>query len=315
MAVKPEVQVLLDTLAATETPPVSQQDPADVRALYRALATMATRTEVASVEDRTFPGPAGPVPVRIYRPATADTATAPPALVWFHGGGFVIGDIETADANARDLAAGAGAVVVSVGYRLAPEDPFPAGVDDAIAAVRWVADDHDELGVDPGRLAVGGDSAGGNLATVVAQQLAADGGPALRFQLLVYPVTDLGLQHPSIDENADGYLLTKDEMIWFSHHYLGDRIDDLATDPRVSPLQAPEEALADLPPALVITAEYDPLRDEGEAYGERLRQAGVDVTLTRYDGVIHGFYGMGDFVPDGKAAVQQSVEALRGAFA
>ena len=234
-------------------------------------------------------------------------------LVYFHGGGWVIGDLETHDGTVRALAAASGVTVVSVDYRLAPEHPFPAAVDDCLAAVRWVADPGSAtaLDIDPGRVAVGGDSAGGNLAAVVAQQLR-DDGPAVRFQLLVYPVTDVRLSHPSIDQNADGYLLTKADMLWFRGHYVGDHG---WTDPLVSPLLATEEAVRGVAPALVITAEYDPLRDEGEAYAERLRAAGVAARATRYEGMIHGFFSMGDMIPEGKAAVDEAAEALRTALA
>jgi acetyl esterase len=170
------------------------------------------------------------------------------------------------------------------------------------------------LNVDPARLAVGGDSAGGNLAAVVSQQLR-DTGPALRFQLLVYPVTDARLAHPSIDENAEGYFLTRADMVWFRGYYLGADWASLAADPRVSPLLAPEAALSGVPPALVITAEYDPLRDEGEAYAQSLRAAGVPVTVSRYDGVIHGFVSMAELIPEGKAAIDEAGEALRAALA
>jgi acetyl esterase len=277
------------------------------------------------------------VPVRIYTPsadapgAGADANGAGTAagarpgdqasrgvLVFLHGGGWTIGSIETHDAVCRALANGAGVVVVSVEYRLAPESPFPAALDDAEAAVRWVAAHAADLGADPARLAVGGDSAGGNLSAVLAQRFR-DDGPALAFQLLVYPVTDLTLSHPSIDRHAEGYFLTKDTMLWFRRNYLGGDAGDGAggnggvvaqTDPRVSPLRADPAALPGLPPALVLTAEYDPLCDEGEAYGAALREAGVDVTVTRYDGMIHGFFSMGDFVPEGKTALDQASEAL-----
>jgi acetyl esterase/lipase len=313
MAVKPEVRTMLDLLSSADMPSFAELTPPQVRELYGSFSGMASRTEVASVADRTIPGPRGPLPVRVYRPEGVGAQGAAPVLVWFHGGGFVIGDLDTSDPNARDLAVGAEAVVVSVDYRLAPEHPFPDGVDDAVAAVRWVADNAAELGVDPGRLAVGGDSAGGNLAAVVSQQLRGSG-VSVRFQLLVYPVADLSHEHPSLIEFAEGYFLTREEMAWFTQHYLGDRVEALAADPRVSPLRAEDEALVGLPSALVITAEYDPLRDEGEAYAGRLRDAGVDVTVTRYDGMIHGFFGMGDVIPDGKAAVQEAAAALRDAF-
>jgi acetyl esterase len=309
MALKPEVQPILDMLEAAEVP-LTEQTPEGLRTGYAALANFSTKPEGVEIVDRSITGPAGELPVRVYTPAGDAGSTGLPVLVWFHGGGWVIGDLETADGDARSLAIGAGVVVVSVDYRLAPEHPFPAAVDDAVAAVRWVVDNAGSLGVDPARLAVGGDSAGGNLAAVVAQQLR-DGGPAIAFQLLVYPVTDAHLGTASMDENAEGYFLSKEVMIWFRGHYLG---DGDRGDPRISPLLASDEALTGLPPALVVTAQYDPLRDEGEAYAERLRQAGVDATATRYDGVIHGFFSMRDMIPDGVAATTEATTALRKAL-
>jgi acetyl esterase len=310
MAVKPEVKSFLDLLEQMGAPPMAEQTPVEVRAAFGALSALGVKEEMASVTDRTIPGPGGDLPVRIYVPTEPMGGGDPPVLVWFHGGGWVIGDIESADTTVRALAAAAGMVAVSVDYRLAPEHAFPAAVDDALAAVRWVVDNAASLGVDPARLVVGGDSAGGNLAAVVAQQLR-DSGPAMAFQLLVYPVTDARLSTGSMDENAEGYFLTKDTMFWFREHYLGSQSFE---DVRVSPLLAPDDALTGLPPALVITAEYDPLRDEGEAYGERLRGAGVETTVTRYDGVIHGFFSLRDVVPDGGAAINEAATALRKAL-
>lgn len=314
MPVKPEVEVVLSVLAAVEEVPLAEQTPEGLRQAYAAMRALGTKDEMAKVIDRTFPGPAGAVPVRIYVPhevADAEDGRAAPALIWFHGGGWVIGDIETHDTTVRAVAKAAGLVAISIDYRLAPEHPFPAAVDDAMAAVRWVVAHAPELGVDPGRLAVAGDSAGGNLAAIVCQQLR-DTGPAIGFQLLVYPATDMHMSSPSIDENAEGYFLTKEAMLWFRDHYLGDGDRD---DPLVSPLLAADEALSGLPPALVITAEYDPLRDEGEAYGERLRSAGGDVIVTRYDGMIHGFFSLREFLPDGAAAIDEAAAALRRALA
>ncbi len=312
MAVTPEARAVLDAIAAIGGPPIEDQTPEGLRQAYAALNGLGTQAPMASVADRTIPGPAGDIPVRVYVPG--DDPGPRPVLVYFHGGGWVAGDLETHDGTVRALAAASGVTVVSVDYRLAPEHPFPVPLDDCLAAVRWVADPANAagLGVDPARLAVAGDSAGGNLAAVVAQELR-DDGPAVRFQLLVYPVTDARMSHPSIDENAEGYLLTKADMEWFRGHYLGGDAGGW-TDPRVSPLLAPDDAFSGLPPALVITAEYDPLRDEGEAYAERLRAAGVTATATRYDGVIHGFFSMGDMVPEGKAAIDEAAEALRTAL-
>src|SRR5918994_6190642 len=307
MPVTPEVQSVPDAMVARGGPPPEEQTPGQLRRAYSQLNGLASKAEMDSVTDGTFPGPAGDVPVRTYVPTPEPGPR--PVLVYFHGGGWVIGDLDTHDATVRSLAAASGVTVVAVEYRLAPEHPFPAAVDDCLAAVRWVAspDGAAELGVDPARLAVGGDSAGGNLAAVVAQQLP-DSGPVLRFQLLVYPVTDAHMSHSSIDENEDGYFLTKAEMEWFRMHYLGAEWTALAPDPRVSPLLARDDAVRDVAPALVITAEYDPLRDEGEAYAAKLRAAGVEATASRYDGVIHGFFSMGDLIPEGKAAIDEAGE-------
>jgi acetyl esterase len=305
MPVKDEVQPILVAIEAARAP-LDEQTPELLREGYAALSGMGTVEDVASVTDRAVPGPAGDLPVRIYRPE-AVTGQAAPGLVYFHGGGWVIGNVDTHDNVCRALANAAGIVVVSVDYRLAPENRFPAALDDALASVEWVRANARELEVDPTRLAVGGDSAGGNLAALVSQHLA--GEPTLRFQLLVYPLLDARYQEPSIEENAEGYFLTKEMLVWFRDQYIGAAGDP--ADPLVSPACAPDSALAGLPPGLVITAEYDPLRDEGEAYAERCRAAGVEMTATRYDGMIHGFFSMSDWVPDGRVAIDEAAAALR----
>jgi acetyl esterase len=262
--------------------------------------------QVGNVEDRTIPGPAGDIPVRIYTPAEASGEL--PALVWYHGGGWVIGTLDSADYACRMLTNASGCKVISVDYRLAPEHKFPAAVDDALAAHAWVSENGGEFGVDARRVAVGGDSAGGNLAAVVAQ-LTRDAGRKPAFQALVYPVTDYGVDTQSYQENGEGYLLTRDSMEWFYDHYVNDPAE--ADDPRLSPLRA--EDLAGLPPALIITAEFDPLRDEGEAYASRLKEAGVPVTQRRYGGQIHGFFA-NPGIDDGREAVIEVGAALRQAF-
>ena len=262
--------------------------------------------QVARVENRTIPGPAGEIPVRIYTPQGSGPF---PALVFFHGGGWVICNLDTHDGTCRSLANGAGCVVVSVDYRLAPEHKFPAAPEDCYAATQWVAKNAAELNVDASHIAIGGDSAGGNLTAVVAQMARDQGDPHLVFQLLIYPATNFRMDTPSIEENATGYFLTKDDMIWFMNHYLNGEEDK--TNPLASPMLASD--LSNLPPALIITAQYDPLRDEGELYGQKLKEAGVPVTISRYEGVIHGFVGS---IPSdkGKLAEAEASAALRMAF-
>jgi acetyl esterase len=304
MPIDPQIQTVLDQMQAIEFPGLSALPVEHARA---ALAMMGAGRadgvdEVARVEDLEIPGPAGAIPARVYVPAADGT---PPVVVYYHGGGWVLGGIDSHDGTCRALANASGATVVSVDYRLAPEHPFPAAVDDAWAALEWVAANGTELGADPARLAVAGDSAGGNLAAVVALQARDAGAPALRGQLLVYPVTDATMSHPSIEENASGYFLTKADMEWFFGHYAPERPDDW----RLSPLAAAD--LSGLAPALVLTAEYDPLRDEGEAYARRLDDAGVPVELIRKDGLIHGFFGMVADVDEARDAMERSGAALR----
>ena len=309
MPLHPQVKTILDGLAAAGGPPMSHLSPDDARAAYRLLGGLDQPEEVARMDDRAIPGPEGDVPVRVYTPQEA-LGTRPGLLLWLHGGGWVIGDLETADATCRALANRSGAVVVSVDYRLAPEHPAPAALEDCQAALIWVAENAELLGATSDRIAVGGDSAGGNLAALLCQRVRDEFGPEIDFQLLVYPVTDLTLGHPSMDENAEGYFLTRDSMQWFVAHYLG---DGDPTDPAVSPLHT--TSCAGLPPALVITAEFDPLRDEGEAYARRLAEAGVAVEAVRFDGQIHGFFGMASILDDGRAALDLAGDALRAVLA
>ena len=244
--------------------------------------------------------------VRVYRPAGE---AALPALVYFFGGGWVLGTIDTSDGICRALANRAHCAVISVGYRLAPEHRFPAAVYDCAAAVRWVAADAADIGVDPNRIAVGGDSAGGNLAAAVTL-LCRDSGPALVHQLLVYPNTDFGADTASLRESVDPLLFNRTSVDWYWRHYLASPAD--GADPLASPLRAPD--LSGLPPATVITAEYDPLRDEGEAYAAHLAEAGVRVELRRFDGMIHGFFAMGGDLDQGRDAVAWAAGRLRAAF-
>jgi acetyl esterase len=308
MPVDPQAQALLDQFAALGGQPLSSMSVPDARRAMEVLSSMrAAPPPIQSAVDRRIAGPAGEIPLRIYTPA----APAPlPLLVYFHGGGWVLGGIETHDGICRELANGAGCVVVSVDYRLAPEHKFPAAAEDCYAATHWAAAHAAELGADAKRLAVGGDSAGGNLAAVVPQMARDRGGPPIIFQLLIYPATDAAFDTPSYRDNADGYLLTTGDMRWFWNHYLNSAAD--AANAVASPLRA--KHLTGLPAALVITAEFDPLRDEGEQYARRLEDAGVPARLTRYDGMIHGFFGMSSMMDKAKAAVQEACANLRLAF-
>jgi acetyl esterase len=263
-----------------------------------------------AVDEREIPGPGGSLAVRRYRPHDAEGALG--ALVYFHGGGFVLGGLDGHDGVCRQIAVESGACVLSVDYRLAPEAKFPAAPEDCFAATRWAYEQAGALGIDPERIAVGGDSAGANLAAVTALQAREVGGPPLAFQLLVYPVTDWRtMDSPSYRSNADGYFLTHLACLWFREHYARDEAD--WSDPRLSPLVAKD--LSGLPPALVITAEHDPLLDDGERYADALRAAGTPVTQTRYDGTIHGFFSLYPFLDVGRRAVSQACEALRSALA
>jgi acetyl esterase len=310
MPLDPQIEALLEQMAAMDNVDYREVTPEGLRQTMKMIAAADGPAEaVDSVEDASAEGPAGTIPVRIYRPAGAGTAPLP-LLVWYHGGGWVIGDLDTADTTCRKLANRSGALVVSVDYRLAPEHPAPAPVEDCWAALCWVAGAATALGGDGSRLAVGGDSAGGNLSALLAARARDNGGPALRYQLLVYPATDLTRSYPSHVENGDGYMLTNEATAWFLGHYLGP--DDDPKHPSLSPHHIDD--LGGVAPAFIITAEFDPLRDEGEAYAARLRDRGVPVDLRRYDGMIHGFFQMGGVTPVADSAVSDAASRVRAAL-
>ena len=306
MPLDPQVIKVMDQLEALGLPPNNTVSPVEARKNSKSRP-MAPGPEVAKVENRSIPGVGPDIPVRIYTP-TGDGPFA--ALSWFHGGGWVVGDLDTADGTARHLTVQTGCVVVSVDYRLAPEAKFPAAADDCYSATQWIAQNAAALNVDPARIAVGGDSAGGNLAAAVSLMAKDRGGPPLVFQLLVYPVTAWDFRTGSYRQNAEGYSLTTEAMKWYWNHYLSSEAD--AANPYAAPMVAKD--LAGLPPALTITAEFDPLRDEGEAYGQRLQAAGVTATNTRYDGMIHGFFGMSAVLDKGNQAMSEASTALKQAF-
>jgi acetyl esterase/lipase len=300
MPVDPHIAAMLAMLGEMGAPPMHEGTPEAGRATYLQLSQSVRAPEqvvpVASVEDRVVPGATGGLRARVYRPAGAGPF---PVIAFFHGGGWVIGDLDTHDNMARNLCRGAQAVVVATDYRLAPEHPFPAAADDAVAAAHWIAGHLGDLGGD-GRLAVAGDSAGGNLAAIAAQQLTRDGTP-LAGQLLIYPSVDARGGYPSRAENAKGYLLEQDSIDWFLGHYAGGAPD--ITDPRLSPLYGD---LSGLPPAIILTAEFDPLRDEGEAYGKAMEAAGARADVRCYAGMIHGFFDLGGVSPAALAAIEES---------
>jgi acetyl esterase len=307
-ALDPQVQAVLAHLARLELPPIDRIPAPEARRQYRETraALRGRAPELALVTDlRAGEGPSA-VPLRLYRPAEGVL----PAFVFAHGGGWVVGDLDTHDAVCRELASQSGAIVVAIDYRLAPEHPFPAAVEDCWTATTWVVAHATELGIDPSRIAVGGDSAGGGMATVVALMAREAGSPAVAYQVLIYPVTDLRVESPSHVKHGEGPLLTSDLMRWYVAQYAPSR--EAVLDWRASPLLAP--SLEGLPPALIITAGVDPLRDEGEAYAKRLEEAGVAVDYVCLGGMIHGFLTMGGKVEAANRAVAMVAAALRQAL-
>jgi acetyl esterase len=309
MPLDPDAEILLEMVRAANRPAFETIGAAEARLLFNAGRKVLAPDPmpVAETRDLAIPGPGGPIPARLYR-ATATGNL--PVLVFFHGGGWVVGDIESHDTGCRHLANRAECAVVSVDYRLAPEHKFPAAVEDCLAATAWVAGNAASLGVDAGRLAVGGDSAGGNLAAVVSVLARDHGTPRIGHQLLIYPATDAAMRHESMARFAEGYVLTRSTMRWFYEQYLRAPAD--VADWQASPLAAPD--LSGLPPAFVLTAGYDPLCDEGDAYAARLAAAGVAVTHRRFAGQVHGFALNGKIIRAAETALDEAAAALRAAL-
>ena len=297
MPLHPQAQAVADFYAAMRTTPFEELSPTDARSLYSAGQVPSTEVvhEIRDVQ-------AGAIPCRLYRPSAK---TDLGLLVFFHGGGWVIGDLNSHDGVCRSLANKSGHAVLSVDYRLAPEHKFPAAFDDCAASVKWAFENAKALGIDNSRMAVGGDSAGGNLAAAVAL---AEVVP-LKFQMLIYPAVDMRMESPSINENANAPILTKAVMAWFVAHYMSSDADRVNIN--ASPMLASDEQLKKMPPAIVITAQYDPLRDEGEAYGKRLVENGVSATITRYNGAFHGFFNMITILDDAQSAHAQASTLLK----
>jgi acetyl esterase len=309
-ALHPQIVQVIEAMAKAELRPIEDMTPAEARAQMEATAQSrkAEPLPVARVEERSIPGPGGAIRLRLYWP---DAAAPLPAILYYHGGGHVIGSLDTHDLVARNLCAGAGALVASVDYRMGPEHKFPAAVDDSFAALEWVRENARSLGADPGRIGVHGDSAGANLAAVAAL-MARDAGIPLRLQSLVYPVADYTLSGASYERYAQGYgILTRAAMVWFRDHYLRSPAD--ADDWHASPIRAPD--LAGVAPAVIVTAECDVLHDDGETYAAALRNAGVPVEYREYPGMIHAFFGMMPVVDDAMNAQRQVSAAFRRAFA
>ena len=304
-----DAEILLEMIRAANRPAFETVGAAEARLLFNAGRKVLAPDPmpVAETRDLAIPGPGGPIPARLYRGAATGTL---PVLVFFHGGGWVVGGIESHDTVCRHLASRASCAVVSVDYRLAPEHKFPAAVEDCLAATAWVAGNAAALGVDAARLAVGGDSAGGNLAAVVSMLARDRGAPRITHQLLIYPATDAAMRHESIGRFAEDYVLTRATMRWFYDQYL--RAPEDAADWQASPLAAPD--LKGLPPAYVLTAGYDPLCDEGDAYAARLAAAGVAVTHRAFPGQVHGFAMNGKIIRAAETALDEIAAALRAAW-
>jgi acetyl esterase len=309
MPLDPQAQRVVDTIAALNLKPIKDSTPTEAREAMRTrTAGLGPVEDVPAVADHRVPVEGGEITVRLYAPAGVGPH---PVLVFYHGGGWVIGDLYTHDGLCRSIVNAAGCAVASVDYRLAPEFKFPVAVEDSYTALKWVAANGPRLGLDSARLAVGGDSAGGNLAAVMALLARDRRGPRILLQVLVYPVTNHDFGAKSYVENATGYLLTTEDMRWFWRHYLSR--EEQGQEVTASPLRA--KSLADLPPALVMTAGCDPLRDEGDAYAARLRDSGVPVTVTQYPGMFHGFMRMTRILDQARAGLDEVATALRKALA
>ncbi len=314
MTINPDAAKVVELTIASGRPPYPTIGHVAAREIFVASRAILQPdpSPVAEVRDLSARGPAGEIPLRLYRGEGTDTSSPQPALIYYHGGGWVLGNLDSHDGVCRDIANAAQCTVISVDYRLAPEAKFPAAADDAIAAAQWIHDNAADLGIDRARLAVGGDSAGGNLGAVVALHARDNGGPPLKLQVLIYPSADMSSDYPSYEEFAEQLPLTRTTMDWFVDLYLSSREQD-ARDWRASPLHA--KSLAGLPPAFVITAAMDPLRDEGETFARALLKAGVPVEVKRFDGQIHGFLTMGRIIKDSQVAIADIATELRKAFA
>jgi acetyl esterase len=307
MTLDPQTKIVLEQMAAAGAPPMETLSPEQARSAM--ILPQGEVESVGKVEERVIPGPESDIPVRVYYPKEEQDVY--PALVYYHGGGWVVGNLDSHDNVCRALTNLANCVTISVDYRLAPEHKFPAAVVDSYVAVQYVYDHAESFQVDRNKIAVGGDSAGGNLAAVISNMAKDKGTPSICYQLLLYPSTNVGGEPTvSMKENAEGYFLTKGMMEWFRDCYLNTEEDK--KNPLLSPLL--NEDLIGLPPALVVTAEYDPLRDEGEAYAKKLADAGVEVESIRYDGAIHGFISMAAVIEQGKSALEKAGKALKEAF-
>lgn len=308
----PQIQQFLQFYESMGVPELHELSPEEARAVQEQFAQVGPDIDLQTVEDRTIDGPDGEIPVRLYDPREDDTET--PVIVYFHGGGFVVGSLDTHDGPCRKLAAETGYPVVSVDYRLAPENPFPAGLHDSYAALEWVSDAAEEIGVDAEQVVVAGDSAGGNFAAAVSLLSRDWNGPDIAGQVLVYPVTGDPRETVAYDENAEGYFLTSETMEWFHDQYMDDRIHE--GNVYAFPRRCAD--LSGLPPATIVTAGFDPLRDDGAAYASRLEDAGVDVTHHNYEGMIHGFFNMiadpvdVDVAHDAYDAIVADIEGMVG---
>ncbi len=309
MSLDPQVKALLEAAARSGRTPINHFPPLDARVQFKEMRKplLPPTPPIGVVMDFFIAGRLGAIPVRHYRPVGRDPNDVLPLLIYFHGGGWVVGDLESHDSLCRQLANGAGCAVIAVDYRMGPEHKFPAAVDDAEDVVRHVAEHAPAFNIDPSRIALGGDSAGGNLATIVAMLCRDSRGPAIKYQLLIYPATDMAMDRPSHIEFAEGYNLTRDLMLYFRGHYLNDMAE--IKDWRASPLLASDHI--DLPPAHIITAGFDPLRDEGKAYANALSAAGVSVKYRCYDGMIHGFITMSGVLRVANEAIADCAAELK----